>query len=68
MEQFERQARRRGLTKSELAREALRREIDRDRWSDVLHGGERLADRAGLGPEDVEAIVDQVRAEMTAGR
>ncbi len=67
MAQFERQARERGLTKSELAREALRREIDRDRWAGVLSAGERLADRAGIGPEDVEGVVDQVRAEMGRG-
>ena len=67
MAQFERQARERGLTKSELAREALRREIDRDRWAGVFRAGEQLAERAGIGPEDVEAIVDQVRAEMARG-
>ena len=56
------------MTKSEFAREALRREIDRDRWAGVYRAGERLADRAGIGPEDVEAIVDQVRVEMARGR
>ncbi len=68
MAQFERHARKRGLTKSELAREALRREIDRDRWAGAYRAGERLADRAAIGPEDVEALVDQVRAEMAGGR
>jgi len=68
MAQFERQARARGLTKSELAREALRREIDRGRRAGAYRAGERLADRAGIGPEDVEAIVDQVRVEMAGGR
>ncbi len=66
MAQFERQARKRGVTKSERAREALRREIDRERWAAVFRDGERLADRAGIGPEEVEAIVDEVRDEMAA--
>jgi len=56
------------LVASELAREALRREIDRDRRAGAYRAGERLADRAGIGPDDVEAIVDQVRAEMAGGR
>lgn len=68
MKRFERQARRLGVTKSELAREALRREIERDRWAEVFSSGEDLAARAGVGPEDVEAILDEVRAEMSAER
>lgn len=68
MIRLERHAHQRGVTKSELAREALRREVDRERWADVFRGGERLADRAAIGPEDVEAIVDEVRAEMAAER
>lgn len=68
MKQFERQARRLGVTKSELAREALRREMARDRWVEVFRSGEGLAARAGVGPEDVEAILDEVRDEMSAER
>lgn len=68
MTQVERHARNRGMTKSEVAREALRREIERERWAEVFRDGERRADSAGIGPEDVESIVDEVRGEIRSAQ
>ncbi len=66
MQDFEQRARTRGMTKSELAREALRLTVEQDRWSEIFGQGERLAAQRGVGPEDVEGLVDEVRAEMQA--
>lgn len=64
MAAFEHQARERGVTKSELARAAIRITVERDRWTGVFGHGERLAARAGVGPDDVEGLVDEVRDRM----
>jgi len=53
-------------TKSELAREALRSTLEADRWAEIFGHGARLSSQRGVGPEDVEALVDEVRAEMRA--
>ncbi len=66
MQAFEDRAQARGLTKSELAREALRSTVERDRWDSIFGQGELLAAQRGVGPEDVEGLVDEVRAEMHA--
>lgn len=66
MRVFEQRAHERGMTKSELAREALRSTLEADRWAEIFGHGARLSSQRGVGPEDVEALVDEVRAEMRA--
>ncbi len=52
-----------GKTKSELVRDALRRQIRLERLSSLQSFGQRQAEVAGIGPEDVEDLIDQFRAE-----
>lgn len=52
-----------GKTKSELVRDALRRQIRLERYSSLQSFGQRQAEVAGVGPEDVEDLIDQFRAE-----
>lgn len=51
----------RGTTKSELVREALRRQIELEQLRELQRYGRRQAERRGIGPEDVEALVDEQR-------
>lgn len=51
-----------GRTKSELVRAALRRQIRLERFSSLQHYGQGRAEFAGVGPEDVEGLIDQFRA------
>ena len=55
-----------GRSRSELVREALRRYIDDSEWQRLLDYGERRARERGIGPEDVERLVDEYRAEADA--
>jgi predicted transcriptional regulator len=55
-------ARASGKTKSEVVRDALRHHLQRERLADLQHYGRERAEGLGLGPEDVEALVDDVRA------
>ena len=55
-----------GRSRSELVREALRRYIDDSEWQRLLDYGERRARERGIGPEDVEQLVDEYRAEVDA--
>ena len=55
-----------GRSRSELVREALRRYIDDSEWRRLLDYGERRARERGIGPEDVERLVDEYRAEADA--
>lgn len=57
---------REGRTRSELVREALRRYIDDSKWRRLLEYGEQRARERGIGPEDVERLVDEYRAESDA--
>ncbi len=50
-----------GKTKSELVRDALRRHLQVERFRGVQGHARAEAERRGLGPEDAEALVDQVR-------
>jgi predicted transcriptional regulator len=61
MDKTEALARARGRTKSELVREALWAQIEKERWADLLEHTRQLAEERGIGPEDVEALVDEVR-------
>ncbi len=52
----------RGRTKSELVREALRRHLDLERFRALQRYARAEAERRGYGPEDAEALVDEVRS------
>jgi metal-responsive CopG/Arc/MetJ family transcriptional regulator len=52
-----------GKTKSELVRDALRRQIRLEQFSSLQSFGQDQAEAAGVGPEDVEELIDQFRAE-----
>lgn len=61
MRETEAMARAKGTTKSELVREALRRQVSLEQLHDLQRYGRRQAEERGVGPEDVEALVDDVR-------
>jgi metal-responsive CopG/Arc/MetJ family transcriptional regulator len=52
-----------GKTKSELVRDALRRQIKLERFSSLQRLGQSQAETAGIGPEDIEELIDQLRTE-----
>jgi metal-responsive CopG/Arc/MetJ family transcriptional regulator len=54
-------ARARGTTKSELVREALRRHVQLEAFRALQHEARDRAERRGVGPEDAETLVDDVR-------
>ncbi len=62
MRQAEALAQARGTTKSELVRDALRRQIELEQLRAVQRYGRRRAEERGVGPEDVEKLVDDLRA------
>ncbi len=57
-----------GRTKSELLREALRRYIEDREWRKLLRYGERRAREQGIDPEDLDAVVDGYRGEVSQPR
>jgi len=66
MQALERQAWARATTKSELVREALRSTLERDHWSETFERN-RLSPPT-LAPEEIETMVDAVRADMRSTR
>jgi metal-responsive CopG/Arc/MetJ family transcriptional regulator len=50
-----------GKTRSELVRDALRRQLQVERLADLQRYGRGRAEALGLGPEDVETVVDELR-------
>ena len=52
-----------GMTKSELFREAIRRyQRDEAEWQDILEYGRRKAQAAGIrSEEDIESLIDESR-------
>ena len=54
-------ARARGTTKSELVRDALRRQVQLERLRELQRYGRSRAEERGVGPEDAEALVDEIR-------
>lgn len=52
----------RGQSKSEFVREALRAHVDLQRFRALQNDARSAAERRGIGPEDVEDIVDEVRS------
>jgi metal-responsive CopG/Arc/MetJ family transcriptional regulator len=56
-------ARATGKTKSEVVREALRRHLQHERFVELQRYGRGRAEALGIGPEEVEDLVDELRAE-----
>ena len=54
-------ARAQGETKSEVVRDALRRQVGVERLRELQRYGRRQAEVRGIGPEDAEALVDDLR-------
>lgn len=50
-----------GRTKSELVRDALRRQTRQERFTSLQRFGQDQAETAGIGPEDVEGLIDEFR-------
>ncbi|HEX5852257.1 MAG TPA: ribbon-helix-helix protein, CopG family [Solirubrobacteraceae bacterium] len=55
-------ARATGKTKSEVVRDALRRHIQHEHFTALQRYGRGRAETLGLAPEDVEGLVDELRA------
>ena len=57
-------AKQKGMTRSELFREALRRyQRDEAEWQGLLEYGRRQAAAAGIrGEDDIERLIDEARA------
>lgn len=51
-----------GKTRSEVVRDALRRQIQVERFATLQRYGRERAEERGIGPEEAETLVDQVRA------
>jgi CopG family transcriptional regulator/antitoxin EndoAI len=56
-------ARAQGKTKSELVRDALRRQIELEQFRELQRYGRGRAEERGIGPEDAERLVDESRSE-----
>lgn len=52
--------------KSELVREALRSKLEGDHWSEAF--ARNPPSSPTLAPEEIEALVDEVRADMRSTR
>jgi metal-responsive CopG/Arc/MetJ family transcriptional regulator len=51
-----------GKTKSEVVRDALRRQVQIERFAGLQRYGRARAEALGIGPEDSEALVDDMRS------
>jgi len=51
-----------GKTKSEVVRDALRRQVQIGRLTELQRYGRDRAETLGIGPEDSEALVDELRS------
>ncbi|HEY1855328.1 MAG TPA: ribbon-helix-helix domain-containing protein [Solirubrobacterales bacterium] len=51
-----------GKTRSEVVRDALRRQVQVERFAALQGYGRERAEGRGIGPEDAEALVDELRA------
>jgi predicted transcriptional regulator len=52
-----------GRTKSEVVREALRRQVRAGRLTALQEYGRKQAEARGIGPEDSEKLVDEIRGQ-----
>jgi metal-responsive CopG/Arc/MetJ family transcriptional regulator len=50
-----------GRTRSEVVRDALRSYLWRERWREATREAEAMAERRGIGPDDVERLIDELR-------
>ncbi len=50
-----------GTTRSEVVREALRKHVQIERFAALQRHGREQAERLGIGPEDSERLIDEVR-------
>ena len=53
-----------GKTKSDLVREALRRQVELERLRQLQRYGRRRAEERGVGPDDTEVLVDELRGRQ----
>jgi len=51
-----------GRTRSEVVRDALRSYLWRERWREATREAGAAAERGGVGAEDVERLVDELRS------
>lgn len=51
-----------GRTRSEVVRDALRIYLWRESWAEAVRPIRARAERLGVGPEDVERLIDETRA------
>ena len=51
-----------GKTKSEVVRDALRRQLQIERLGELQRYGRERAEVLGVGPDDSEALVDTMRS------
>jgi len=51
-----------GKTKSEVVRDALRRQLQIERLSELQRYGRERAETLGIGPDDSEGLVDEMRS------
>lgn len=54
-----------GKTRSEFVRDALRRHLQSESFAALQRYGQERAELLGVGPDDVEALIDEVRAERS---
>jgi predicted transcriptional regulator len=64
-EEAEALARATGKTKSEVVRDALRRHVQHEHFADLQRYGRDRAEARGIGPEDVEGMIDELRMTHT---
>jgi metal-responsive CopG/Arc/MetJ family transcriptional regulator len=64
MRETEAIARARGKTKSELVRDALQRQVQLEHLRELQRYARRRAEERGVGPEDSEALVDELRGRQ----
>jgi CopG family transcriptional regulator/antitoxin EndoAI len=50
-----------GRSRSEVVRDALRSYLWQEQWSQATREARARAERAGIGPEDVEGLLDHLR-------
>jgi metal-responsive CopG/Arc/MetJ family transcriptional regulator len=50
-----------GKTKSEVVRDALRRHLRHEHLAKLQRYGRERAETLGVGPEDVETLIDELR-------
>ncbi len=51
-----------GKTRSEVVRDALRRQVQVGRFAELQRYGRDRAEALGVGPDDSEALVDEMRS------